>query len=137
MTSTPRGISCLNPGNIRISDVHWLGKVTPSRDKDFETFDSMEHGIRAIAKNILTYYDHHGYRTIAAIISHYAPPNENDSLSYIRNVEKRTGIDREQILDIRNPFVLCKLVQAICIQESGPDCVTTEQVANGVHMALA
>ncbi|EGR3201648.1 structural protein, partial [Vibrio parahaemolyticus] len=37
-TSSVRGVRIHNPLNIRIAGNAWKGKVTPSRDKAFETF---------------------------------------------------------------------------------------------------
>merc|ERR1712032_1522659 len=47
----PRGFRNNNPGNIEKSHIAWAGKVAGS-DSRFETFDTMENGTRALAKNL-------------------------------------------------------------------------------------
>lgn len=134
-----RGLSLSNPGNIRISDQHWLGKLTPSRDPDFETFDSIEHGIRAVAMLVLSYYFEHGLNTITGIISRYAPPSENNTASYIMSVCDRTGFDADAPLDLERQDELFAIVSAICDHEQGSaiEAVSADQFKTGISLALS
>ncbi len=130
-----RGIRLNNPGNLRISNQSWLGKVAPSKDHDFETFDTLEHGIRAIAKIILNDY-HHGMDTIEDIISKYAPSSENDTAAYIASVCAFCGYDANAHLMLTTLTDLMPIVQAIIIHENGSCPYTDEQIKNGCQMAL-
>ncbi len=131
----PRGISHNNPGNIRISLTAWHGKITPSKDPDFETFDVPENGIRAIAKILLTYAKE-GVNTITAIISKWAPSSENDTQSYINDVSKRTGFDANASLDMHNLADVIPLVQAIIFHENGECPYPIDVIMNGCKSAL-
>lgn len=132
-----RGMKVLNPGNIRISHEPWIGKITPSKDSEFETFDTIEHGIRAMGKILLTYYRYYHLDTIEELISKWAPPSENDTESYIKAVCDELGLKRTQPLDLLNPIIMMELLKAICFHECGKDCVTIDQLNKGVEMALA
>ena len=53
---TARGLTNFNPGNIRLSvNNNWLGQVHPGTDPDFCQFDTMIHGIRALAEILINY----------------------------------------------------------------------------------
>lgn len=135
---TTRGLRLNNPGNIIISPSHWLGKVAPSRDEKFETFDSMEHGCRALAKTLLTYYRDYDLDTIRMIIKRWAPPEENNTQAYIDDVSERMGIAADATLELLSNIILASLVKSIIIHENGADMTVTDvQIDRGVEMALA
>jgi hypothetical protein len=126
-----RGLSLNNPGNVRISSAHWLGKVTPSRDPDFETFDTPEHGLRVIARILLTYFEDYNLNTINDIIAKWAPASENDADAYIDDVSDRTGFDSDQVLTPDAP-TLSALVSAIVWHENGQNPFTEDLIASAV-----
>lgn len=111
-----RGIRNNNPGNIRVSKDQWEGMT--GDDGAFVTFDSPESGVRALGKNLLS-YGRQGYDSIEKIINRWAPPNENDTQSYIDSVVAATGIPATQSLDLSNPDTLSSLAQAISFHETG------------------
>jgi hypothetical protein len=80
-----RGFRNNNPGNIRNTTIDWKGE-TKGDDKGFETFESVEYGIRAIFRLLKTYREKHGLRSIREIIYRFAPPNENNTDAYIASV---------------------------------------------------
>lgn len=129
-----RGISNNNPGNIRISSAPWQGKLVPSRDPDFESFDMPEHGLRALAKVLITYF-HQGLNTIDDIISKWAPPDENNTDAYIDSVSDAVGIDSDITL-IPDADTLAKLVSAIVQHENGKQPYTADLIAIAVRDAL-
>jgi hypothetical protein len=112
------GIAINNPGNVRISSTGWQGKLTPSRDPEFETFDTPEHGLRAVARILLTYFEEYKLNTIEGIIAKWAPDSENDTDAYIDDVSDRTGFDSDQVLTPDAP-TLTALVKAITFHENG------------------
>lgn len=79
-----RGFRNNNPGNIRIG-IDWKGE-TKGADVSFETFTSVEYGIRAIFKLIDTYSKKYGINTVRGVISRYAPSSENATDMYIQSV---------------------------------------------------
>ena len=74
-----------NPLNIRYSkDVTWQGQYKYYVGA-FVRFKGFEYGYRAAVK-ILRSYHLRGIRSIRKIIETWAPRNENDTNSYIKNV---------------------------------------------------
>jgi hypothetical protein len=124
-----------NPGNIRISPVAWVGKVTPSRDPQFETFDTPEHGLRAIAVQLLSDFNFHKLNTVTEIIARWAPDNENDTTAYIANVCDWAGFGPDQMLTPDEPTLIA-FSKAITRQENGfcpyPDTLIAAAVADAL-----
>ncbi len=90
---SPRGIRNFNPGNIRhAKGTRWQGMSANQNDSAFVQFTGPQWGIRAIARTLITYQDKHALRTIRQIISRWAPPSENNTESYIRQVAARVGV---------------------------------------------
>lgn len=138
MDEVPRGIKTRNPGNIRISETHWHGKLTPSIDPDFETFDKMVNGIRAIGKILLTYQSAYDLRTIREFITHWAPPSDdNPTDAYITNVADRSGFDPDAKLDMHRASDQAGVITGIIDQENGGLWgITPDQISAGVNLAL-
>ena len=124
-----RGLRNNNPGNIRISGAAWLGKVSPNTDDEFEQFNEAENGIRALVK-ILKSYAARGVDTIERVVRTYAPSSENDTESYIRSVEKQTGINRNSKLVY--PRDLYAIVPAIIKHENGINPYTQDTITTGI-----
>lgn len=132
---TTRGIRNNNPGNIRISDTPWHGKLIASKDPEFETFDAPVDGIRAMARILETYFDEYGLSTVTSIITRWAPPNENNTHAYIRAVCESTGFEPDAVLT-PDADTLGKLVPAIIRQENGEQPYSEPIIAAGVALAL-
>ncbi|AXF40831.1 internal virion protein with endolysin domain [Shigella phage SFPH2] len=111
-----RGIRNNNIGNIRVSKDQWEGAT--GDDGSFVTFDTPDSGVRALAKNLMS-YGRQGYDSIEKIINRWAPPSENDTQSYIDSVVAATGIPASQSIDLTNPDVLASLSEAIGYHETG------------------
>lgn len=111
-----RGIRNNNIGNIRVSKDQWEGAT--GDDGAFVTFDTPDSGVRALAKNLMS-YGRQGYDSIEKIINRWAPPSENDTQSYIDSVVAATGIPATQSIDLTNPDVLASLSEAIGFHETG------------------
>lgn len=111
-----RGIRNNNIGNIRVSKDQWEGAT--GDDGSFVTFDTPDSGVRALAKNLMS-YGRQGYDSIEKIITRWAPPNENDTQAYIQSVASATGIPATQSLDLTDPDVLASLSEAIGYHETG------------------
>lgn len=131
-----RGILNANPGNIRKSDTKWKGKI-PGTDPDFETFISPKYGIRAIAKTLLSYQDKHGIRTIRGAVYRWAPPSENDSLSYAAHVAAVLGIDMDDQIDFHREAILLPFVMTIIKHENGEQPYSAETLKDAIEDALA
>lgn len=117
----PRGLRINNPGHIRRGPDKWQGMAPPEQQTDpaFVTFVSIVYGLRAIARILVRYQDHHGLHTIRQLIGRYAPPNENSTDAYIAFVSKRTGFHPDQPLDLHTYEHMKPLVVAIVTKEVG------------------
>ena len=121
----PRGIRNNNPLNIRLSWRNkWKGQIPPSPsptgegrgEAAFCQFESLEWGIRAAFCLLRTYKKKYNLNCIADIIMRWAPPNENQTAQYIRNVCRWTGIGGMQRLTEADWPIL---IQAMARQETG------------------
>lgn len=111
-----------NPGNIRIANNSWVGKVPIEKntDGDFEQFTKLFYGVRALMLLILQDLQKSSTFTISGLINEYAPSFENQTQTYIANVEKWTNISRNQRLyPTKNTIMI--LTKAIIRQESVKD----------------
>lgn len=127
-----RGLRNNNPGNIRRNYANnWKGLSDVQSDISFCQFISLEYGIRALMKLLLT-YEKKGYNTINTIIPRYAPSSENDTNSYISFVvsffkSQNFGYCNPDIpLNFSSSIIGCPsglsfLVRAICKMESNYD----------------
>lgn len=87
----PRGIRNNNPLNIR-KGARWRGLRDFATDKEFCEFQTMAFGFRAAFRTLITYYTKHDCKTLIDIINRWAPPQENDTFSYINNVRLKAGV---------------------------------------------
>ncbi|WP_159657164.1 structural protein [Vibrio atypicus] len=134
--SKPRGVRANNPLNIESNvNNNWLGKVTPSVDKRFETFQAPEYGFRAGAKLLRdTYQGRYGLESIRELIHKFAPSHENASDHYAEFVAKRVGISPDAPIDLRSDNTLARLIHSMSIMEVGRH-YSLEQAQKGVAMA--
>jgi hypothetical protein len=131
---TTRGIRNNNPGNIRHSpNFTWLGEINQD-DDGFVIFDTMENGVRALARNLYSYQSKHGLNTTREIISRWAPPTENDTAAYIKSVAGTLGVDANADLDLTDVSTLSSLVAAITEHENGRDA-THAAITAAVYVA--
>lgn len=101
----PLGIRYNNPGNLRPGGHEAI-------------YSSPQVGISALG-NQLRRYGGRGWNTISSILSHYAPPLENNTGAYIAAVSRETGFSPNQVLDLNDTATLDKLTSAIIRHENG------------------
>lgn len=99
-----------NPGNIRYSkfaqNVGAIGQAG-----GFAVFPNEQVGMYAIEALLRT--DSYNKLTLAGAISRYAPPVENNTAAYHRNIEKLTGLSINKKMSDLTPSELTKVAQAI------------------------
>lgn len=100
--------------------------------KGFLSFTTVLFGVRAGFINLFNRYYLRGLNTIEEIFPVYAPPFENDTEAYIRQVAKLTGFKPDQIL---NPDDFLKLGRAIIKVESGANWVNEKDLLEGFELA--
>ena len=107
------GIRNNNPGNIK-KGAGFDGEIT-STDPTFAQFVSMDMGVRAIGKLLLTYYYKYGIDTVDGLIRRYSA---TDQVDYVNNVSDFLHVGKYEHINVRNR--LEELVTAIIRQENGP-----------------
>ena len=129
-----RGLRNNNAGNIRLGS-DWQGMKEVQTDKSFVQFVEPVYGIRAINRILRTYQNVYGINTVRGVINKWAPPNENDTESYVLSVALRMGVGTDQIIilsDYAEP-----LTKAIIKHENGLQPYSDELIATGVQMGWA
>lgn len=131
----PRGVRNNNPGNLEASSSNpWIGQT--GSDGRFAKFETPEHGIRALGRNLIS-YQRQGIDTVSDIINRWAPPSDNnDTTAYIRAVCAQLGVTANQPLDASNPDTLQALCAAIIKHENGSQPYSSDQLSTGVSAAL-
>lgn len=119
----PRGIRNNNPLNIR-KGVSWHGLRDFATDKEFCEFKTMALGFRAAFLTLITYYTSHDCQTLEQIINRWAPPQENDTQSYIHHVKVQARISYASAL-LPDPRLKCnwptwrRIIMAMACIENG------------------
>lgn len=131
----PRGVRNNNPGNLEASSSNpWVGQT--GSDGRFAKFETPEHGIRALGRNLIS-YQRQGIDTVGEIINRWAPPSDNnDTTAYIRAVCAQLGVTANQPLDASNPDTLQALCAAIIKHENGTQPYSPDQLSTGISAAL-
>ena len=96
----------------------------------FVRFESIEWGLRAAFVLLHTYSTKYKLNCVRDIISRWAPPTENDTEKYIRNVCQWTGFGgNERLTETEWP----KLVRAMARQECG-EVLSEETINRGFEL---
>lgn len=122
-----RGLRNNNPLNIRHSADQWQGARAQQTDPSFVQFEGMAYGYRAAWKILETYWNYFLTKglsfNVRNIISRWAPPEENDTESYIRTVLRITGLGGRENLPQPSRGVdterLVRLIGAMTCVECG------------------
>lgn len=130
-----RGIRNNNPGNLEYSKTNpWVGQT--GDDGRFAKFETPEHGIRALGRNLLS-YQRQGIDTVSDIINRWAPPSDNNNTdAYIQAVCAQLGVTADQQLDASNPDTLKALCASIIQHENGSQPYSDQQLSTGVSAAI-
>lgn len=131
--NAPRGVRNNNPGNEKLTNTSWKGKISNSKNTDgtFEQFESWAYGIRCMIYELDRNYISKGYNTIRKLISRYDNPSATHYMDY---VSARLNVGKDSILT-NDKTTLRKLVQAMSKLENDSDhpteIVTNEQFEMG------
>ena len=128
--SKPRGIRNNNAGNIEDNGTAWKGYT--GNDGRYVIFSHPEFGIRAMNRVLNTYKNRYSINTIEEIINRWAPPNENNTQSYIASVSKSVGVGPNvELVDGHR----LNLIKAIIKHENGQQPYTDETIQRGINLA--
>jgi hypothetical protein len=139
--ATARGLRNNNPFNLVKTAIQWQGKVKGT-DSRFETFATVQQGIRAGVLDIVGDIGNKKLDTINKLITVYAPRFENDTNAYINYVSKVAGVDPNEKLLVNNKIdfgLLAKLVTGIINKENGPEqaqLIPSSVITAGITSAL-
>ncbi len=143
MNGPTRGERNHNPLNINYiapPQMPFLGQVgvevVPAGETyhpRFGLYSSDLLGIRAGAKELISYITRDGCNTVTKIIDRWAPPSDdNPTTAYVDNVCKSTGFSPTETL-APDAADLAPLIRAMICQENGrclyPDPLITQAVA--------
>ena len=131
----PKGIRNNNPGNLRITKDKWDGLV-PGEGLVFFTFKTPILGIRALAKVLTNYGKKHKLGTVSEIIHRWAPPEENDTQSYIDAVCYRLGCGEDVPIELRCAGIIELLVRAIIYHENGQQPYADSVILTAIHSGM-
>lgn len=112
---------------------NWQGEVANPSDHTFEQFKEMKYGVRAAFIILRNYINRHKLNTIPKVIQRWAPSNENNTLAYIKAVEKYSLIDINDTLRFENKCQMINLFRAMCIVENGRE-IDIQDVILGYDM---
>jgi hypothetical protein len=138
---TVRGLRNNNPFNMVKTSIAWQGKVN-GNDPRFETFATVEQGIRAGIIDIVGDMAKKGQNTLTKLFEAFAPRFENDTTAYINYVSQVSGIAPNAPLLTNNQIdagSLAKIVQGIINKENGTEAakvITPQILLSGVNMAV-
>lgn len=103
-----------NPGNLRYTqlsrDNGAIGKAG-----GFAVFPDIKTGRAALAE--LLHSDSYRNMTIGRAIFVYAPPHENNTNAYKRQIQRMTGLDINTKISDLNPKQIESVIDAICVLE--------------------
>ena len=99
-----------NPGNIRYSEfARRVGAIGTAGG--FAVFPDEATGMYAI--EALLRSDSYNKLTVAGAISRYAPPSENNTSAYHRQIERLTGLSINKLMSDLTPYELTRVATAI------------------------
>lgn len=108
-------------------------------ERRFAKFNTPEEGVRALANQVSSYYNgtskaagNEKLQTVSSIIAKWAPPNENNTNQYIKNVSEYLGVSPNEKIDVSNPEVMTALVRAIATKEGGNPAVNDGFIKNAL-----
>lgn len=133
-----RGEKNLNPGNIRLG-IDWMGSVPADHQTDasFIQFTDIKYGIRAIAIILINYQKIHKLDTIRQMVMRWAPPVENESEIYAKDVATDCGVNPNEVFSLSYGHNLFNMVKAIIKHENGRVSCSDDVIESGIDLALS
>lgn len=130
-----RGHRNNNPFNIIKTKISWFGKLEGlfSKDSKFESFETLEAGIRAGLLNLKNGYQKKGFSTPKSLIERYAPSYDNSAESqkgYIAAVAKGAFFNStitNRVLRTREEWL--RAAFAMLRFENGYDVISIEELS--------
>ncbi len=146
MTVEPtRGERNNNPGNLDFVAVDpWEGQVglelVPEGENftpRFGRYSSPELGLRALGRQLLAYQERHGCNTPRLIANRWAPPVENNTTAYAKDLAASLGVDLDTAVDLHDAATLAVAMRTIIRHENGRCIYDADLIASAGSLALA
>lgn len=133
--SKPRGIRNNNPGNLKITNINWKGKVPVNQNTDgtFEQFTAYKWGVRAMILDVANDIIYDGLNTITKVIVEYTATNQ---AAYIVFVSNKARIAPEAYITA-SKSTLRALIPAMAEFEQGEPAINDVQFEAGYQAAFA
>lgn len=116
-----------------------LEEANAKGERRFARFNTPEEGIRGLANQVSSYYNgtskaagYQKLQSVSSIIAKWAPPNENNTNQYIKNVCDYLGVSPSEKIDATDPEVMTRLVRAIATKEGGNPAVNDDFIKNAL-----
>jgi hypothetical protein len=125
-----------NPGNLTFAG---QPGASPGQGNRFAAFPDMPTGVAATANQLALYQEQHGINTVRGAVTRWVSDPNADLTSYTADVAKALGVGPDDPIDLTNPDVQAKFIQAQFPHESagGGFVLNPADVAKGVQMAAA
>ena len=125
-----------NPGNLTFAG---QPGASPGQGNRFAAFPDMPTGVAATANQLALYQEQHGINTVRGAVTRWVSDPKADLTSYTADVAKALGVGPDDPIDLTNPDVQAKFIQAQFPHESagGGYVLNPADVAKGVQMAAA
>ena len=113
--SQPSAFTNNNPTNLE----YYPGQPgLVGRNGRWGVYDTAAHGIGAGFNQMLR-DQAKGFTTIASEITHRSPPSENDTAGMIRDISGMSGLNPDAPLNLHDPDVARRFMQAVVRRETG------------------
>ena len=125
-----------NPGNLTFAG---QPGAQPGQGNRFASFPDMPTGVAATADQLALYQQQHGINTVRGAVTRWVSDPKADLTSYIGDISKALGVGPDDKIDLTNPDVQAKFIQAQFPHESagGGYVLNPADVAKGVQMSAA
>lgn len=136
----PPGIRRNNPGNLRDEKINWVGLAKP--ENGFCVFTSPVFGIRALSLDLYNSNALHHRDSILAITSHYAPPDENNTIEYANelcgfiNIHTQSSFTVSSPINLKNYEIAFAYVRGVIIRECGLNNGNEWYAARDIRLAM-
>lgn len=143
MSFGARGLRNNNPGNINFAGqagaaLEPMMPLWGGEDKRrFAKFPTMAAGFKALSDQLTRYYTGKttGQRldTLRKVLYTYAPPSDsNNTKAYVDNLAKSLGMGADAPLDLNNPELRAKMINAITTIENGKNPYSLDYIRQSI-----
>jgi len=125
-----------NPGNLTFAG---QPGASPGQGNRFAAFPDMPSGVAANANQLALYQTQHGINTVRGAVTRWVSDPKANLTSYTDDIAKALGVGADDPIDLTDPTVQAKFIQAQFPHESagGGYVLNPADVQKGVQMAAA